>query len=182
VFEDLAVAIDNLDIPVERDCLVEAIALRDRLDARIAEAVGAFEADGWWAVDASASTTAWLRANAGMTRRAAQRLSSVAKRLRSLPVCARAYADGFLSGGQVEAIVAQLDDEMADIFAAQEAELVPYLAPLTVAGVSRAMAAWVTRARPEPTEPSEPERSLHLSRTLDAAGSSTGPSTPRAGR
>jgi hypothetical protein len=56
---------------------------------------------------------------------------------------------------------------VVETFAAQEAELVPYLAPLTVAGVSRAMGAWLTRARPEPTEPSEPERSLHLSRTLD---------------
>jgi hypothetical protein len=36
VFDDLAAAIKDLDIPVERDCLVEAIALRDRLDARIA--------------------------------------------------------------------------------------------------------------------------------------------------
>jgi len=103
----------------------------------------------------------------GMTRRSAQRLWSLSKRLRSLPVCARAYADGVLSGGQVEAIVALLDDEVVEVFAAQEAELVPYLAPLTVAGVSRAMAAWLIRARPEPTEPTEPDRSLHLSRTLD---------------
>jgi hypothetical protein len=167
VFDDLAAAIANLGIPRERDALVEAIALRDRLDARIAEAVGAFEANGRWSVDASASMTAWLRANAAMTRRSAQRLWSVAARLRSLPVCARAYAEGTLSGGQVEAIVAQLDDEVVETFAAQEAELVGYLVPLTVAGVSRAMAAWVILARPEPTEPADPERSLHLSRTLD---------------
>ena len=44
-----------------------------------------------------------------MTRRGAQRLLSVARRLRSLPVCARAYADGTLSGGQVEAIVTLVD-------------------------------------------------------------------------
>ena len=42
-----------------------------------------------------------------MTRRSAQRLRSTAMRLRSLPVCARAYADGTLSGGQVEALVAR---------------------------------------------------------------------------
>jgi len=167
VFEELTVAIENLDVPAERDSLVAAIALRDRLDARIAEAVGAFEADGVWAVDASASMTAWLRAHARMTRRAAQRLWSVSKRMRALPVCARAYSEGVLSGGQIEAIVALLDDETVEVFAAQEAELVPYLAPLTVAGVSRAMGAWITRARPEPTEPKEPDRSLHLSRTLD---------------
>ena len=33
---DLAAAIENLDIPVDGDSLVEALALRDRLDARIA--------------------------------------------------------------------------------------------------------------------------------------------------
>ena len=129
--------------------------------------LGAFEATGWWGVDASASMTAWLRAHARMTGRSAKRLRSLAMRLQSLPVCAQAYADGVLSGGQIEAIVAQLDDEVVEIFATQEAELVPYLVPLTVAGVSRAMAAWLMRARPEPSEPKEPARSLHLSRTLD---------------
>ena len=60
-----------------------------------------------------------------------------------------------------------LDNEVLEVFAAHEAELIPFLAPLTVAGVSRAMAAWVSRARPEPTVAAEPDRSLHLSRTLD---------------
>ncbi|HWI04836.1 MAG TPA: hypothetical protein VNT52_13580, partial [Acidimicrobiales bacterium] len=45
----------------------------------------------------------------------------------------------------MEAIIARLDDELTELFAAQEAELVPYLIPLTVAGVSRAMGAWVHR-------------------------------------
>ena len=147
--------------------MVRAIALRDRLEARIAEATAAVETTGWWMEVASASMTGWLRTHAGMTRRGAQRLLSVARRLRALPVCARAYADGTLSGGQVEAIVTLVDDEVVELFAAHEAELVPYLAPLTVAGVSRAMTAWVSRARPEPAEPNEPERSLHLSKTLD---------------
>ena len=102
-----------------------------------------------------------------MTRRGAQRLRTVAARLRSLPVCAQAYADGALSGGQVEAIVARLDDELVEIFASQEADLVPYLVPLTVAGVSRAMGAWALRARPERSEPDEPDRSVRLSQTLE---------------
>lgn len=166
VFEDLATAIENLDIPVGAESLERAIALRDRLDARIAQAAGAFEAEGWWGLDASASMTAWLRAHARMTARAATRLRTVAVRLRSLPVCARAYADGALSGGQVEAIVARLDDETTQTFADQEAELVPHLVRLTVAGVSQAMGVWITRARSE-TEPKEPERAVHLSRTLE---------------
>ena len=167
VLEALTAAVDALEIPHDCESLIEAIALRDRLDARIAETVGAFEATGWWGLDASTSMTAWLRANARMTRRAAQRLRSMAARLRSLPVCAQAFAEGALSEGQVEAIVAHLDDQLTEVFAAQEAELVPYLIPLTVGGVSQAMRVWLVRARPEPSAPKEPERTLHLSQTLD---------------
>jgi hypothetical protein len=65
VLGDLGAAIEDLDVPVERESLVEAIALRDRLDARIAQATGSFEATGWWGVDASASMTAWLRPTPG---------------------------------------------------------------------------------------------------------------------
>jgi hypothetical protein len=166
MFETLAAAIEELDVPADPASLEQVLALRDQLDARIAEGVGAFEVNGMWAVDASASMIAWLKAHARMTGRSAKHLRSVAARLRSLPVCAAAYADGTLSGGQVEAIVARLDDELVGIFAAHEEELVPYLVPLTVAGVSRAMAAWLMRARPEPSEPKEPERSLHLSYTI----------------
>ena len=164
---DLAAVIEDLDVPFDGDSLVEAIALRDRLDARIAQAAGTFEGNRWWAGDASVSFVAWLRAQAKMTRRSAQRLRTLAVRLRSLPLCAQAYAEGSLSGGQIEAIVARLDDDVVEIFAAQEADLVPYMIPMTVAGVSRAMGYWLARNRPEPTEPSEPERSLYLSPTLD---------------
>lgn len=158
VLADLAEAIGGLELNSGPEELLRAIALRDRFEARIAVAVGEVEVSGWWAFDAAATMTAWLRAHARMTKRSAQRLRTLAARLRSLPVCAMAYADGSLS--------ALLDDEVIDVFAAQEAELVPYLVPLTVAGVGRAMAAWVARARPEPSEAREPDRALYLSRTL----------------
>jgi 5-methylcytosine-specific restriction protein A len=163
----LAAVIEDLEIPFDGESLEQAIALRDRLDARIVEATGVFEANGIWAGDASVSFVAWLRAHAKMTRRSAQRLRTLAVRLRCLPVCAQAYAEGSLSGGQIEAIVARVDNDNVEIFAAQEAELVRYLIPMTVAGVSRAMGYWLARNQPEPSEPKEPERSLHLSPTLD---------------
>lgn len=102
---DLAAAVKDLEIPLGGDSLVDAIALRDRLDARIAKATGVFEANGCWAGDASVSFVAWLRAHARMTRKSAQRLRTLAVRLRALPMCAEAYADGSLSGGQIEAIL-----------------------------------------------------------------------------
>lgn len=162
----LAAEMEHLDIPIEGEAISDVIALYDRLAARIAAAAGAFEAHRI-SVDATMPMTAWLRANGGMTRRAASRLWSQAARLRRLPVTAAAYADGVLSAGQIEAIVIILDDELTDTFAAQESELVPSLAPLTVAGVARAMSAWKLRAHPEPTEPHEPDRAVYLSNTLD---------------
>ena len=167
VLEDLAEAIENLDVSVDGAALVRVLALRDQLDARIAEAVGAFDAAQLWDIEGATSMTAWLRASASMTKRSAGRLSVLARRLRSLLVRSAAFADGRLSGGQVEAIAACLDDSTVAVFAEQEAELVPYLVPLTVAGTCRAMASWRSRALVEEPEPAEPERSLHLSQTLD---------------
>ncbi len=166
VLEDLAGAVERLDIAVDGSELVEALAARDRLDAKIAEAVGAFDAAKLWKLDSATSMTAWLRASASMTRRSAHRLSLLADRLQQLPVCAAAYAEGSLSGGQVEAIVAHVDDATVELFAQAEAELVPYLMPLSAVGCSRAMASWRSRAC-EPAEPHDAERSLSLSQTLD---------------
>ncbi len=59
-----------------------------------------------------------------------------------------------------------MNDSTVALFAEQEPDVVPYLVPLTVAGTARAMASWKARAT-EPPEPAEPERSLHLSQTLD---------------
>jgi hypothetical protein len=167
VLEDLAEAIEGLDIPVNGAAILQALALRDQFDARIAEAGGAFDAARLWDIDGATSMTAWLRASAGMTRKSAGRLALVGRRMRQLPVCAAAYADGSLSSGQFDAILANVDDSTVALFAGQEAEVVPYLVPLTVAGTARAMAAWKERAKAETPLPEEPERSLHLSRTLD---------------
>ena len=166
MFEDLARAIERLDIPVDGASLVRVLALRDQLEARIAEVAGSFDAHELWDIDGATSMTAWLRSAASMTDRSAKRLSMLAKRMRQLPVCAKAYGDGSLSGGQVEAILANVNDSTVGLFAEQEPDVVPYLVPLTVAGTARAMAGWRSRAT-EPAEPAEVERALHLSQTLD---------------
>ena len=180
VLEELAAAIEGLDVPVDGAALVRVLALRDQLDARIADAVGAFDKAELWDIDGSTSMIAWLRASASMTKNAATRLSSLGRRLRDLPVTSAAYADGRLSGGQVASIVANLNDATVGLLAEQEAELVPYLVPLTVAGTARAMASWKSRAI-EPAEPTEVERSLHLSQRWTTATCSTPRWTPRAG-
>ncbi|HEX7276358.1 MAG TPA: DUF222 domain-containing protein, partial [Acidimicrobiales bacterium] len=142
MFEGLASEIRELDIPVDGAALVQVLALRDRLDAVIAEAVGEFDSVGLWDVDGSTSMVAWLKSNASMTSKSAGWLVAMARRLRKLPVCSAALLEGRLAGGQVETILAHLNDSTVEAFAVVEAELVPYLAPLTVRGCARAMASW----------------------------------------
>ncbi|MDQ3570571.1 MAG: 13E12 repeat family protein [Actinomycetota bacterium] len=116
------------------------MALRDRLDAKISQAVSGFDAAGVWDLDAATSTAAWLRQHACMTKREAARVASRAKRLRSLPVTAAVWQAGSLSAGQVDAIVANLKAEHAELFARHEAELVSSLAGLSVTATARAQA------------------------------------------
>ena len=157
MFEALAEAVDELEIPPYGDAIAEAIAIRERLDAAIAEAVGRFDADGGWEVEGFTSMTAWLRFHGRLTSRDATRLSTTGRRLRRLPVTAAAYRNGRLSGGQVAAILANLSDRTLALFAEHEAEVIDHLARLNVAGVARAMQVWRQRAEATLDDPDEPD-------------------------
>jgi len=164
---DLRRVVEELDIPVAGDAIAEVLAVQSVLDARLAEAVAAYDRAELWDLDGSTSMVGWLRDSGGMTSRAATRLASTSKRVSKLAAVAKAWSDGTLSSGQVEAIVANLRPNTIDLFASHEAELVPVLAALSVTDTAKAMREWAARADAEGPEPAEPERSLHLSRTLD---------------
>jgi hypothetical protein len=168
VLAALAGAVEELELPVDGPTLLAAIALRDRLDAKIAAAAGEFDHHSLWDLDAATSLTAWLRDRASMTANAAGRLAARGRRLRVLPVTTAAAANGSLSGGQLDVVLASLDDRTASLFADHEAELVPALMALDVRRVGRAMAAWKARATADDdTERGEPVRAVRLSATLD---------------
>jgi Domain of unknown function (DUF222) len=183
MFEALAEAIDRLSVPPCGQAITEALALRNRLDSKISEAVGAFDAAGLWDLDAATSMTAWLRHHASLTKREAAHLSTRAKRLRSLPVTAAAWQSGEITGGQVDAVVANLRPEHLELFSEHEAELIPTLVGLSVTVTARAMAHWAAHAAAldDEAESPEPERSLHLSKTLDGAWALNGTLHPEAG-
>jgi hypothetical protein len=60
MLEELGTAIETLDIPVDGDALAAVIALRDRLDARISDAVNAYDRAGLWELEGATSMTGWL--------------------------------------------------------------------------------------------------------------------------
>jgi hypothetical protein len=182
--EPLADAIDRLDLPVDSVVLTEAFALVDRLNAKLLAAVGEHDAAELWRNDGATSMTAWLRHHTRQSGRQAAGCAKTARRLRQLPVTAAAYRDGVLSGGQVQAIVANLTDRTVGLFAHHETELVPELARLSVGDTSIAMQDWARRADAvvgDDPAPVLPERSLHLSRILDGRRELTGSFDPEGG-
>ncbi len=118
MFDDLEAAVEALSIPVDGEAIAAVLAIRDRLDARIAEAVGEFDAVSLWDSDGSTSLVAWLRDRGGCSRREAAHGSARAKALRSLPVTTAAWTAGEVSIGQVDA-VARLGPGLFDRFAAR---------------------------------------------------------------
>ena len=162
---DLDTAVARLDLAVDDRDLAAVLAVRDRLDARIAVAVRAVEVAGLWDAVGATSITAWTADQGRMARPRAAREVRVARLVARLPVTAGAWSEGRLSTGQVDAICSFLTDANVEVFARHESEIVPVLAPLSVPDVAAAMRAWrahLDSPDPAPTAPS----SLHASRTL----------------
>jgi hypothetical protein len=116
--KELAAAITCLQVAPVAEDIEELLALRDRLDAKLSEALRVFEAELGWAEDGSLSLTAWLAANGRRSRKDAHREAVTAKRLSSLPTTAAAWAEGVLSWSQVGAVVANVSAEHAGLYAA----------------------------------------------------------------
>jgi hypothetical protein len=172
VFDALTLAIEGLEIPRDRESLAAAIALRDRLDAKVAGAIGDYAAAGEHEVDGSVAMSAWLRHNGGLDPTSSIVEARRAAKLRSLPVLAAAFEAGDLSAGAVEVILAKVPARHLARFASHEPELVPALAALDVDGVQRAMAEWRARADaldPGPAPGDRPD-TLHLAATVDGRG------------
>jgi Domain of unknown function (DUF222) len=165
VFEELGTAIDDLAIPTDGAALAAVVGLRDRLDARISDAVAAHDRASLWELDGATSMTAWLADRTAMPRPRAAATVSRARKLAHLPVTAGAWRDGPLSSGQVEAIAAHLDDDTVGLFADHETELVPTLVGLSVPDVAAAMGAWREAASVDRDLKPEPAQALHLSGT-----------------
>ncbi|MDQ3570632.1 MAG: HNH endonuclease [Actinomycetota bacterium] len=183
MFEGLAEEIDELEVPADGAAITAAVALCDRLEAKIASAVGAFDAASLWDLDAATSMTAWLRHHAGMTRKDAARSAGLGRRLRQLPVTSGAWESGQIGSGQAHAVLAALEASTLHVFAGHEAALVPSLVGLSVTDTASAMAHWKAHAEGVAggAEPPEQARGLHLSQTLGGAWAMDGTLAPEGG-
>ena len=182
----LSDTIGRLEIPVDGAALVESFRHLDQLTARVVGAVGDFDQAEGWRGSGAVTLTSWLRIETGRSSRDAAAIVQTARRLRDLPGLAEAYRDGTLSTGQVQAIVANLNDDTAPLFADAEADLVPTLAAMPVKDASATMQTWAQAAKdslhdPGNPEPKKPERRLHLSETLNGRRELSASLDPEAG-
>lgn len=167
MFDELAAAVEALDVPLDEGALRSLLAVHDRLSAKVALAVGRFDAAGLWGVGGAMSMKAWLRAE-GYVGADGHRLAVLGQRLVQLPLLAAAWAEGELSNGQVRVVMAQLTDANTAMFAMAEHAFVPSLVGLSVEDTNRFMTEWRARADAEAdVEPDEPELSLCHSATFE---------------
>jgi len=147
----------------------EAWSEHERQAARLALAARCIEHSGEWAADGSMSMIAWLRHHSRMSNREAAALVHHGRFLEAFPDIATAAVDGVLSAGQVQALGVATTPAVAEVMAAQQGELIPVIAELSVADTEQAAAFWKRRAEAmvESPEPVEPDRELRVSRTTD---------------
>ena len=131
-FEDLATAVESLDVPGNCAAIAELLPLLGRLEAKLAAVVDEVNRSGEWELEGATSMTAWLRWAGRMSGGAAKAMTTSPARTAALPVTAAAWESGELSSGQVKVITGYVDERREALFAEHEAEVVPYLAPLTV--------------------------------------------------
>jgi len=160
--------VDQLHVPVDGDAISELFAIRDRLDAKLSEAVGEFDAAGLYDLEGRTTMTAWLKSHTPLTSAEAHRVTMTARHLRGLPVMRTAWETGQLTGAQVAIVLATVRSEHRELFAEQEAELVPLLTQLDAAGTRAAMNYWTAHAEAliDPVLAPEPQRSLRVARLL----------------
>ena len=80
----LAAAVSSLELAPVTEEIEQVLRVRDRLDAKISEALRYFDSEEAWAADASLSLTAWLAAHGRACRREAHREAVAARRLAQL--------------------------------------------------------------------------------------------------
>jgi hypothetical protein len=180
ILEQIGKLVEELQICPDRTELLAAYAIRDRLDARIAVAVGNFDTDGLYELDGDLTMQTWLRHHARFSPTTAGRETLRARKLRALPVLAGAFLDGRLTGGQLDIILGRIPRRHLPLFAEHEPALVPTLEPLTVEDTAVAMGQWLAKADaldPGP-EPAEADSDVHHSTALDGRGDLRGDLDP----
>lgn len=169
----LGVAVGELDDPGVSDHLQDLYGLRDRLDARIAEAAGVFDKRAVWASDGARNGPGWVTARTAAPYGRAKGDQKIGRALRDMPVTAKAFLEGRLSREQVDALI-KARRGLEEPFDLVEQILVDEVARSTFAKGCRFLRRWARETRDrlgidddDGTPPDDGPGKLHLSSTFD---------------
>ncbi|MCD9623913.1 HNH endonuclease signature motif containing protein [Rhabdothermincola salaria] len=164
----------SVDVPVSDDELVALSRRIDGLEAvRVVGLVGFFAADGH-RVEGFPTKASWVRARLGLTEPAARSLLVRVARMAVWSTMRSLWADGALTGAQVEMVVRLIPKGLVDLYAEHDAECSPVLVGLSLADTKVVIEDWVacadavTSADPARLEapPVVPPSEAQWSRTL----------------
>lgn len=151
-----------------RQLLVQADAVRARLDAAVASLAGSLDARAAWAVDGARGPVQWLAARTATSTRTCRADVRVGRALRDMPLVEAAAREGRLSRDKVQALAWARQPDLEDAFAWCEEQLVREVEGPTAAGAWRYVRRWVQSMRellernepdgPEPTEGEGPSK------------------------
>jgi hypothetical protein len=126
--------------------LQERAAVQAELDGLAVAVTGAFAASVVWAADGSRSPGSWLVERTGCARVAASARLKTARLLRTMPHVAAAARRGELCADQVHLLTRARRREVAEVFDAEEADLVAAVRYLTVDATRAHLDNWHHRA------------------------------------
>lgn len=146
-----------------RQHLLALHVVKARVDAAVVAATGTVDRRLLHRVDGARSAGSWVAARVGEHKGRCAADVRLARALRDVPVVASEFAAGRLTRFQVDLLVLARTDEVADVYAAQEAYLVGEVAGLTAADASRFLRAWLEQARLAVgyVDPDEPPDETH---------------------
>ena len=175
-FDDLIeVDVDGLSDAAVTDHLLAVHALKARVEGALIAATGAFDRRMLHTADAARTAAGWLTARVDQTRSQCGHDVQHARTLRSMPVVEAAFRAGRIGRAKVNLLAETRTDEIAEVFAEQEAYLVGEVADLRVTDAGRFLRAWHQAARlyvgsidpDEPVEATAPRVAVNLAQTFD---------------
>ena len=140
--ELLAMDLDQLDDGALHELTVRVQRAGHRLDAAAARVTGAWDARKCWADDGSKAPAARLARDCGMAEGSARRVLHRARRLRTMPATAQAYADGVLSTDVVDLLARANTSRVHELFEAAEPTLLDQARRLRFSSLSRLVGYW----------------------------------------
>ena len=167
------------------DTVVDLFGLLARVDAAIAGLVGELDRRGLHQLDGSRSAASWLAHRCRLAPGEAASRVRVARRLRDMPVAARAFEAGEVHQSHVAVLARAWTAERAEPFAAVEDSFVNAARSVSAPDLQRLVDRWADALDGDQARDRDADRygqrRLHLSHTFDGQWAMDGLLTPDGG-